>query len=231
MTSDINNLAPNQAQAWYAGPFFILALMLMLTCIAYPLAQNLLGDNVVNIVISALLASALYAVNDNRLLFRSLAILILPLLALNWLIDPDSVHEILERFSIVATEVFFVAVMIAVFIRVIRSRTVTTDVIFGSIAVYLLFGFVMAMTYQLANGIDAGNIITGITDVAGSSDRQGGFADYLYFSFVTLTSVGYGDLAPISPAARSLAMFEGIVGQLYVAILIARLVGIHVAQE
>ena len=57
------------------------------------------------------------------------------------------------------------------------------------------------------------------------------FRNFCTSAFITLTSVGYGDLAPLEAPARSLAIFEGIVGQLYVAILIARLVGIQIAQE
>ena len=52
----------------------------------------------------------------------------------------------------------------------------------------------------------------------------------LYFSMITLTSVGYGDMVPVGAAAKSLAMFTGVFGQLYVAILVAKLVGIYTAQ-
>ncbi len=57
------------------------------------------------------------------------------------------------------------------------------------------------------------------------------FPQFLYFSFITLTSVGYGDVAPASPAARTVATATSIFGQLYMAILIAKLVGIYTAQS
>ena len=57
--------------------------------------------------------------------------------------------------------------------------------------------------------------------------RREGSADWVYFSFVTLTTVGYGDITPVARAARSLAMLEALVGQLYPAIIIARLVSLQ----
>ena len=61
--------------------------------------------------------------------------------------------------------------------------------------------------------------------------RHDQFATYLYFSFITLTSVGFGDIRPATPAAQSLTMFCGIYGQLYFAILVAKLVGIYTARS
>jgi hypothetical protein len=54
---------------------------------------------------------------------------------------------------------------------------------------------------------------------------------FIYYSFVTMSTLGYGDITPISNSARSLSLLEAVVGQLYIAVLIARLVGMHIAQE
>ena len=113
----------------------------------------------------------------------------------------------------------------------IRSKRVSADTIFGAVAVYLLFGVIVAMLFYFLNNIAPGSVIASVGEATNLVERYDQFSDILYFSFVTLTSVGYGDLTPIGPAARGLAMFEGVVGQLYLAVLIARLVGIHVAQE
>ncbi len=53
----------------------------------------------------------------------------------------------------------------------------------------------------------------------------------IYYSFVTLTTLGYGDIVPISPAARVLATGEAVIGQIYLTVLVARFVGMHIAQE
>jgi hypothetical protein len=153
----------------------------------------------------------------------------LPVLVFNWAIDNVESHPLVDWLTSVATQLFIAAVMATVFRDVIRTRKVTVDVIFGSVAVYLLLGVVMAMAYQLANTMDPGSVIASVT--ADATRPGANFNQFLYFSFITLTSVGFGDISPLGPIARSLAMFEGIVGQLYLAILVARLVGIHVAQD
>ena len=107
----------------------------------------------------------------------------------------------------------------------------TADTIFGAVAVYLLYGVAMALMFQFVNNVAPGSVISSVGEAYSLTERHDQFSEFLYFSFVTLTSVGYGDLTPISAPARSLAMLEGVIGQLYLAILIARLVGIHVAQE
>ncbi len=66
---------------------------------------------------------------------------------------------------------------------------------------------------------------------AGHTDESGGLADWAYFSFVTLTTVGYGDITPVALGARSLSMLEALVGQLYPAVIIARLVSLQVGSK
>ena len=85
--------------------------------------------------------------------------------------------------------------------------------------------------FQFVNNVTPGSVVASMGEAASLTERYDQFSEFLYFSFITLTSVGYGDLTPIGAPARSLAMLEGVVGQLYLAILIARLVGIHIAQE
>lgn len=211
---------------WYRGPYFILSCVLLLTTLTYALAAGVLGAAVLQIVTTLMLLSALYAAIGSRPLFRGMVVLLVPTLAVNWIAysKPDSV---LEGIALLAAILFFSITLVAVFRHIVTSRRVTADVIFGSIAVYLLFGIVLALAYAVVNTLDPGNAISSVTP---TTPRRGEFSDFLYFSFITLTSVGYGDVTPVGSAARSLAMFEGIFGQLYVAILIARLVSIHISQ-
>ncbi len=216
---------------WFLGPYFILTLALLLSAIVYPVASEIFGSGLLRITNTALLIASVYAVVNHAWLFRLLLILVVPILISNWFIDPFDDHEILDLITTLSTDAFLFSVLIAVFADVIRSRRVTADTIFGAVAVYLLFGVVVAMLFQFLNNIDPGSVIASVGEATNIVERYDQFGEILYFSFVTLTSVGYGDLTPIAAPARSLAMFEGIVGQLYLAILIARLVGIHVAQE
>lgn len=213
---------------WFRGRFLLLTLALLLTLMLHPVIEGLVGADVQNVLLTLLLVAGLRAIALHPWLFRILAALVLPVIALIWISDRvDS--ALLTWLSSAVTQLLLIAVMVQVFIDVLRSRRVTVDLIFGSVAVYLLFGVVMAIAYQFGNSLSPGSIIESVPAESTLGGPQ--FKEFLYFSFVTLTSVGYGDLTPINQFARSLAMFEGVVGQLYLAILVARLVGIHIAQD
>jgi len=105
--------------------------------------------------------------------------------------------------------------------RVFRSGPVTRDRILGAVAAYLLFGLTWAGAYHLLT-IYIPDAFAGAVPPVGES-----WSDWTYFSFVTLTTVGYGDITPVALPARSLAMLEALTGQLYPAILLARLVSLE----
>ena len=111
--------------------------------------------------------------------------------------------------------------------RVFQAGPITTQRIEGAIAVYLLFGLMWANVYEFLELLNPGAFQMP-SGAVGVSDR---FSPLLYFSFTTLTTLGYGDIVPIHPVARSLAMVEALTGQLYPAILIARLVSMEIASK
>lgn len=111
----------------------------------------------------------------------------------------------------------------------LRAEEVTLDSIFASIVVYQLIGTFFASVFALTMLIDPGAIKLpgdiapppfGIVQI-----------DMMYFSFVTLATLGYGDIVPVSSFARSVAITEALVGQFYVAIVVALLIGAYVSQK
>lgn len=210
---------------WYLGPYFILSTVLITVTLAFPLVGNILGTYVMKLTLSLLLFGALYAVVAEGRIFRVLGALLLPLLAGNWVFDPAD-HTLWAQATSTVTMLFFATTTVAIFASIIKAKKVTTDIIFGAVAVYMLVGVIVANLFHLLHNVDPGSAVSNI-DALGHD----AFSDILYFSFVTLTSVGYGDFAPISPVARMLATATGIFGQLYLAILIAKLVGIYTAQS
>jgi hypothetical protein len=109
--------------------------------------------------------------------------------------------------------------------HVMRSRRVTMDTVFGAACTYLLLGILWSEFYIVV-ALSVPNAFNGVTGVA-----RGDFGDIFYYSYITLTTVGYGDVSPAHPTARVLAMLEGLIGQLYVAIIIARMVGLQIAER
>ncbi len=110
--------------------------------------------------------------------------------------------------------------------KIFREGPTTTHRIMGAVAVYLMIGMVWSVAYYLV-----ALWIPGAFSFQGSSASGNGESlqsQLFYFSFVTLTSIGYGDIAAVHPIARMLVILEGVVGQLFPAILIARLVSLYV---
>jgi hypothetical protein len=106
----------------------------------------------------------------------------------------------------------------------------SSEKIFGAVCAYLLLGFVFSSVYVFIALVDpdAFTYSEVIESTLASSPR--GQAVFTYFSFVTMSTLGYGDISPVSAAARSCAWIQAVTGQLYLAITIAALVGIHVAR-
>lgn len=109
--------------------------------------------------------------------------------------------------------------------HVFREGPITGDRIRGAVAAYLLLGLVWVFAYKLVDRASPGALSTGPV----APDTYQSAQSLAYFSFVTLTTVGYGDIIPVHPAARMLAIAEALVGQLYPAILIGRLVSLQIA--
>lgn len=107
---------------------------------------------------------------------------------------------------------------------IISSKLVTIDTICGSICVYLLIGFVWALFYSMIGTLDSNAFSQKIIDTNSWSKA-------VYFSFSTLTTLGYGDIVPINSLAKMLTNSQAMIGQLYPAILISILVGIYTFQK
>ena len=101
---------------------------------------------------------------------------------------------------------------------VLAGGRITTNHLLGAMSVYLLLGVIWALVFGTLHRLAPGSF-------AGLS--TGSPSEFLYFSFVTLATLGYGDITPVNPIARTVVYLEAVVGQLYVAVLIASLVSRH----
>jgi hypothetical protein len=122
------------------------------------------------------------------------------------------------------TALGFTYVVIALLRRVLEAGPVDAEKLFGAVAAYLMIGLAFASVYEAIAHWKPAAFTFPNGDAA---DTDGLF----YFSLVTLSTVGYGDVVPNLPEARVLAVLEAILGQLYLAILMARLVGLHLNQS
>jgi hypothetical protein len=110
--------------------------------------------------------------------------------------------------------------------QVVFSDRINLHNVAGAACVYLLLGIIWSLAYYFINIILPGSFKGNL-----SFDTQMQLNDFVYYSFVTLTTLGYGDIVPVSATARSLVYMEAVFGQFYIAILVAGLVSIHISNQ
>jgi voltage-gated potassium channel len=217
--------------------FDILLGTLVLFLLAMPvlslLGQGLPAANFVAAAfLVAMLLSAVFAVSQSRrtaITALALAVPAIVLRLLNLWFDQDGImvgeHVI---------EILFIGYVIFVLLKHLFSTDrVSFNTICASLCTYLLLGVLWAMVYSTLDIAQPESFAFPLTteDATGMmrfSDEKSVFP--IYFSFVTMTTLGYGDIVPTSPIARMLAAMEALMGQLYLTVLVARLVGMHISQ-
>ncbi len=109
-----------------------------------------------------------------------------------------------------------------------RQNSLPADVIFAALCLYLIVGMVWTFIYQLVEVLVPGSIVLKVNADTAASDM---FAELLYFSYVTLSTLGYGDIVPLSRLARTMSVIEALLGQIYLAVIVARLIGMQISQQ
>ena len=177
------------------------------------------GELIIRVIYSVMLLTAVFSVaRKRRYLFGVVSVFALISLIVNWVsdVEPSRSLSIAHDFSAIFFNLFFA---IAILAKTFQQGEITYHRIEGSIVVFLLIGLIFAYIFHviyLFEGASSFNNISGVN-----------LKEFLYYSFTTLTTMGYGDITPVHPLARSLANFESLFGQLYPAILIARLVSME----
>jgi hypothetical protein len=106
--------------------------------------------------------------------------------------------------------------------QIFTEKSVTGDTIKGGISIYILIGILWQFVYHLIWALNPSSFSMNVSGAV--------FPNFFYFSFTTITTLGYGDIVPLSYAAKTAAMLEAVVGQVYLGVFVARLVGLHIAK-
>jgi voltage-gated potassium channel len=177
-----------------------------------------------DVIFTAIILSGTYSLDFAKKTRNILIISGIITIVLTWFYYflPKDILGLVSFLSFFSFNMFVTVFMIR---HIARSKEVTLTIIINSINGYLLIGILGAVLLAIAENVQKFffHVNTGAINFAG--DAAAGFHDYLYFSFVTLTTLGYGDITPVSAFAKSLTIVIAIVGQLYLTILIALLVG------
>lgn len=209
----------------YSVRLRFLLLSLVGLIVVYPFFE---GIFLLNVLLSAVLLAALSTVSTGRR-HRLIGLCLgLPYLFILWIITlgygPVAITVIGRGFGIL-----FLGFTTWILLQhLMQAEEVDGDTLYGAVSVYLLLGIAWALLYGVIETLQPGSFNLGTAQKGEDAKTWG---DLVYYSFVTLTTLGYGDVAPLRPRVRSLAVLEAVTGVFYVAILVARLVGLHIARE
>lgn len=194
----------------------------------FPFLERLRAGAIIeSILLTFVLLSAVITIAGRGPVLLTASILAAPPLAGRW------IHQYWP--DVIPAEVFLIgAIVLVIFVIynlllfVLHAEAVNTEVLCASISAYLLLGLGWTFAYWLIAELIPGAFA--LNAAAGADASMKGF-NGLYFSFITLGTVGYGDITPVANIAKMLAAMEGMTGVLYVAVLIARLVSIQAADK
>lgn len=217
----------------WPGRFTVLLTTILLLLVTQPMfSGHAFAQNIATATISLVLLAALYAFRATRIYFVIASILLVPSigcrLALLFTLSPT-----VEVVGAISSCLFLVVTVVALVSRLFIVKSVTLDTISAAICAYLLTGVAFAYAFAVIELQHPGSFSAALFQGPRGTLAPliASLHSFIYFSFVCLTTTGFGDIAPVSEAARSVSVMESVFGQLYVAILIARLVSLEVAQS
>ncbi len=218
----LRGVAKQLHAGFFRGSVFHFVGAMVALFVIMPFADNTEGGMVVEIILTTIvLASAVLAVGARRQTLFTALFLAIPAITTRWLnfaapqILPHGVHAV--------TALLCISFIIYEMLRYIaRAQHINAEVLGAAIGTYLMIVALFANAYAMVAVLDSG-AFTFTTSNPEAPQLMKGFTA-LYFSAVTLSTVGYGDIVPASSVARMLAMLEAMVGVFYVAMLMARLV-------
>ena len=207
-----------------------LLVALALLFLFFPFVEEVKGgDVIISILLSLVLLSAVLAVADRKGVFFIALALAIPAIAGRWINHfwPALVPPPVFLVAGLALIAFVVANLLRF---VLRAPSVNTEVLCASISAYLMLGLLWTVAYWLVAQVTPNAFSFNAATGTRTKETMAGFNAF-YFSFITLSTVGYGDITPVSKIARWLAAAEAMTGLLYVTVLIARLVSLYSAPK
>ena len=207
----------NSAATQSRGCLFLLVSLVALL-IGFPFLEDVARPLILVIPLAAVFVASVVVVDSHRRHVRAalvIAVVQVGLTVASLVLRPAVILALLAMVVLILFSTY------CVLAYVLRARVITRDQIYAGICMYLMFGYAFGAIFYLINILDPGSFIS--NQPAGSANTP----DLMYFSFVTLATLGYGDITPGTNIARSLAVLEALAGMIYIAVFMARLVSMR----
>jgi len=199
----------------------VLVAALCVFIIGNPVLQGESGRTVLSLFMVTVMVAAVWAIPGRRLFKSVLALAMVTVVAM--VMDLAGMRAG-EPLVFAATAALIGVVTVALLYYVLDWHMITADKVFCAVAAYVLIAFTFASLFSLLQAFQARAF-----HVAAANEPDGhlGWYDLMYFSFTVLTSTGFGEITPVTNAARSLIVIEQVLGVMYVAFLVARLANLY----
>ncbi len=175
-------------------------------------------------VVSAIFLTAMFAIVEKTRHLIITACLAIPMLVSLWL-----KYFMEQRALLLIGEIcgvlFFAYAIVNILKYMLKQKEITRETIFAALVIYMLMAFMWARAYSLLEVFEPGSFSMPEGHLISNRVR------FLYYSFVTITTLGYGDISPLTDKAGGLSIIEAISGQIYLVVLVAWLVGMHVSKR
>lgn len=213
-------------------PFAVVLVASLLLAAAQPLLSTLFNERAAfDVLFSLLIVTVLVLVLEQREHRRVAFSLGLAAFVSIWVsrgFDGQASRLLLVGAHLLAASFFSFALY--GILRTILVKQVSGDAVFGALVGYLLLGIIWSVLYSAVEMTCPGSFRLPASEGTEVAVAASGRIDLSYYSFITLATVGYGDVTPTTPLARTLAWIEAVIGQFYLAVLVAGLVGFKITQ-
>lgn len=183
------------------------------------------GDQILMFLLEATLIVGIWSLVRQRFWFIT-GVILIAIGAINIILDMLINHSWAPYINLIVALLFYLFTTGIAFRTLFTGERIDLNILMGSICVYILVGISWSILYFFESLVHT----AAFNGVAETSTKQQ-FTDLLYYSFVTLSTLGYGDITPVTPIARTLAYIEALFGQFYIAILVASFVGMHITSS
>ena len=218
-------IVENHIQKLHAARFLVLLILLLLLLVLTPFLDEFVQMRILmDIFLTIIFILIIYTIRLKRFEAFIALILVLPLIFTTWskyFVEIRTISLLTRIFGVL----FFAYAAINILRIIAKSEKVTRETIFAAIVAYLLIALMWAFLYMILELVSPGSFSFPDWGSRGETMR------YEYLSFVTITTLGYGDITPVTDKASALVIMEAVVGQVYMVVLVAWLVGMHVSRR
>jgi hypothetical protein len=210
---------------YFRGRFLYLLILILGMLIMVPLVEKFVRLRMItDVFMTAIFIAAAYAISRKAHHVLIAIALLVPMLVSLWFEYFVNVPP-LQIAGWLCGVIYFAYAVIVILIFIFEQREVTRDLIAGAAVVYLMMALMWSFLYKILEMLQPGSFT--IAETAFKSDKL----IFVYYSFVTITTLGFGDITPTTGLASSLSILEAVIGQLFLVVAVAWLVGVHVSQS